>query len=217
MGGMGQADMGDAIMSSMRSFMSAPIDEYYLEALRKYFLASGDKRSKIVDFTGNGISPFLKGSETIGLEDFTIIDSFDGRKPIVLNYRFLVEGHPIVPLLAGIAPDSNVVYYLHKLVTDESGKFTTTARGRSTEQLLKRLAQYSLKGWDFNPFFYVIEAFSKNKFDETFPWARACAESMLRIQAMDDEVYLRSGKIVSHPENLEPGSGDFQTASHNMA
>jgi hypothetical protein len=147
---------------------------------------------------------------------FTLIDSFDGRKPTVFTYRFLVEGYGIAPFLVGIVPDSNVVSNLHQLVTDESGTFTTTARGQSTRRLLKKLAQHSLKGWDFNPFFYLIEAFSKKGFDATFPFARSYAESVLKIQTMDDELYLRSGKIVSDPEKLQPGSGNFQTASHNL-
>jgi hypothetical protein len=76
-----------------------------------------------------------------------------------------------------------------------------------------------LKGWDFNPLFYLLEAlkpFTKD-FDENFPFARLYAESMLKIQTMDNGLYLQSGKVVADSEKLQPGSGNFQTASHNLA
>ena len=197
--------------------MSAKIDEYYIEALRRYYVASGDKLSKIVNFPCGSRSPFLRSHDIIGKDDFTIIDSFDGRKPAVYSYRYLVDGHSIAPFAVGIVPDSNVVSYLHQLVTDESGAYRTTPRGQATQQLLKKIAEYSLKGWDFNPCFYLLEAFSKRGFDKIFPRARIYAESMLKIQTMDDEHYLKSGMIVADSEKLQPGSGNFETASYNLA
>jgi hypothetical protein len=197
--------------------MSAKIDEHYIEALRKYYVASGDTLSKIVDFPDNSRSPFLRSHDIIGENDFTIIDAFGGRKPVVFTYRFLVDGHSLTPFAVGIVPDSNVVSYLHQLVTDEGGACSTTPRGHSTQRLLKKLAEYSLKGWDFNPCFYLMEALAKKGFDKIFPRAREYAESMLKIQTMDDEIYLKSGLIVSDPENLQPGSGSFENASHNLA
>ena len=114
-------------------------------------------------------------------------------------------------------PDSNVVSYLHQLVTDESGAYSSTSRGQSTQQLLRKIAEYSARGWDFNPFFYLIEDFSKKDFEKIFPRAESFAEAMLKIQTMDDELYLKSGILVSDPEKLRPGSGNFKNASHNLA
>jgi hypothetical protein len=62
-----------------------------------------------------------------------------------------------------------------------------------------------------------MESLSKKGFDKIFPRARLYAESMLKIQAMDDDLYLKSGMIVSDSEKLQPGSGNFETASHSLA
>ena len=193
------------MIGSMRDFITAEIDEHYIYSLKKYYVSSGDKRSKIVDFSSGLPSPFLAGSEYIGIgkENFCIIDSFDGIKPFVFDYNFLVEGNPGIHFLNGIALDSQVVSYLHNLVMDRNGSWSATPRGHSTQELLRRLASYSLRGWDFNAFFYIMEACSKNSFNDMLPYARSFGETMLRLQTMDDEEYIKTGKIIPDPEKME--------------
>ena len=206
----------------MRSFMAAEIDEYYMEALTRYYIASGDKESKVVDFSSGLVSPYLNGSEDIG-EDFTIIDSFNGAAPIVFTHRVLVEnkGEGEIPFVSGIVLDSQVVSYLHQLLSDESGAYKVTSKGIATEKLLRRLAQYSQRGWDVNPFFYLLESMSKGVFETVFPYAHSFTESMLRVQSMDYEHFLQHGRIVPNPEKLDEytrrhGSAPFQAVSANL-
>lgn len=190
---------------SMRDFMNTPIDKYYLDALKKYYIASEDRRSKVVDFTHNQMSPLLSGSEEITEDNanFVIIDSFNGIKPVVLDYDFLTKGEKYVPILAGIALDSQVVHYLHRFVTDQDGKFQSTTRGVCTRKLLQRIASYSKKGWDFNAFFYLAEAMSNNLSRGIFPHEHASGMSILRLQTMDDDVFIRRGEIVPDPDKLD--------------
>jgi hypothetical protein len=62
-------------------------DRSFLEDLSAYYATSGDRTSKVVDFPPNFPSQFLQGSEYIseGKEDFTIVDSFAGTMPFVLD------------------------------------------------------------------------------------------------------------------------------------
>jgi hypothetical protein len=189
---------------SMLSFITADIDKYYLDSLKKYYAASGDKVSKIVDFSSKLPSPFLRGNEIIGGKDnFSIIDSFGGIKPIVLNHRYLVEGDGGVHFQVGVALDSQVVTYLHQYVTNDRAVYRSTPRGAAIRMLLKRISSPSMRGWDFNPFFYLMESVSKGIFEQVFPHAAAFSASILRLQAMDSEHFLQTGEIVPDPEKIE--------------
>ena len=182
----------------MQDFMTHSIDKYYIEALRKYYIKSDDKTSKIVDFTSNQMSPFLRGSEVIECNghDFLIVDSFGGTKPVVFNHNFFASEGCYIKFSRGIILDSQVVSYLHQLVANEDDKFESTPIGVATKRLLRRIAFYSKQGWDFNPFFYYAETLSKNLLDEAFPYLHAFGMSMLKLQTMDDEFFIERGEIV---------------------
>lgn len=202
--------------------MSASIDKYYIEALRKYYESSGDTKSKLVDFTSNTPSRFLNGGFCIeeGKQNFAIIDSFDATDPVVFTHKFLVEHDGWVRFIAGFVLDSQVLDYLHRFVTDV--QFRSTPRGIATAKLVKVLAGYSKKGWDYNGFFYYMEAVAKVAFKEVLPYTQLYGTSMLRLQSMNDDVFLERGEIVPDPYKIEEhverhGNIPFSAASESIA
>ena len=185
--------------------MSYSIDEHYLSALKNYYLKSNDKISKIVDFTSNQVSTILNGSEKIHCNghEYTIIDSFGGTKPIIFNYDFFEAGSKYMNIGAGIILDSQVVSYLHNFVSEEGREPKNQIVNAATLKLLKKIAYYSNKGWDFNAFFYLAEALGKDVLNKAFPHARAFSTTMLKLQTMDDSTFLEQGKIVPDPEKID--------------
>lgn len=139
----------------MSPSMEDQIDLAYIDTLRTYFRLSGNRHQRIVDFSSDKPSQFFKHSELIehGSAKFMIVDSFNGTHPFVFSHKSLVQNIEIVPFLAGILLDSQVVQYFHKYVVDEETKFRSTEWGIATHKLLHRVAEYSLEGWDFNGFF----------------------------------------------------------------
>jgi hypothetical protein len=168
--------------------------------LTEYFASSGDQVSKVVDFphfTPDVPTQFLNGSERIyeGSEGFAIIDPFAGVMPVVLNHEFLIQKQQHISFTVNILLDSNVVSYLHRYVSDVNGKFRITPRGVVTHKLIRRLAEYSKRGWKFNALFYLLEAASKNDFQTVYPHAAAYSESVRTLQLMDSQVFLNTGLI----------------------
>ena len=185
--------------------MTSNIDEHYIEALRRYYIASDDNRTKIVDFTSNVPSPFLQQSIQVeyGECNFAIIDGFGGARPYVFDRRFLLEGKGYTQFICGFILDSQVIHYMHQFVTDVNGQFRETPRGYATAKLLRVIAEFSARGWDFNPFFYIMEATTKAAFGTALPWTQRYNSSILKLQTMDDEVFLRSGDIVPDVHKIE--------------
>lgn len=185
------------------------------ETLRNYYASSGDRTSKLVDFLPDIPSQFLRGSEYVAEKgaDFTIIDSFAGAMPIVLDHRFLIQGQEAVPFSVDILLDSNVVSYLHQYVTDRHGVFRKSDRGIATFKLIRKLAEYSGRGWEINPFFYLLEAVSKNNFHTAYQYAQALVHSIKTLQLMNEGVFLETGRIEGDAARYRGFSDIFASAS----
>jgi hypothetical protein len=204
----------------MRSFITADIDAHYIEALRRYYQASDNRHGKIVGFSSNQPSPFLRGSIEVAHENhkIVIIDSFNGTRPFVFNHRFLVEDDGRQQFQCGFIFDSQVVVdSLHRFVTDTDGRFRATAVGLATANLIRTIAEYSLRGWDINPFFYIMEALSKAAFDVALPWAQSYGASIMKLQSMDDRAFIKFGEIIPDPNKLEEHAARHGRASFELA
>ena len=104
---------------------------------------------------------------------------------------------------------------VHKFVTDTDGRFRATAVGLATAKLIQTIAEYSLRGWDINSFFYFMEALSKAAFDVALPGTQRYGSSILKLQSMDDRAFIKSGEIIPDPDKLEEHAARHRGASSN--
>ena len=183
------------------------VDPQFLAGMAEYFRASGDRKSKLWMLSPHKKSQMLQGSMSVGngRERYLIIDHLAGMQPILINHDFLVLGKDQIKFVPTVFLDSNVVSYLHQYRSGKNG-FRSTRRGLATRSLLTRL---TILGWDYNPLFYLLEALSRNAFEDTFPYASQFMETMLQFHTMDKSTFLASGEVVADPARVR----DYLTGS----
>lgn len=137
---------------------------------------------------------FEKGNKTIGL-----VDQFQGKRPVVLNYDFAVLRKELrLGFIHTLIMDSHIVDALHRFVSgkgkqDEDSKFVVT-------QFLNHVSQIKC---DYNPVFYMVENWAKSPEEVYLKTTSEKLTSLLTLHAMDEEIFLRSGEISLKQEAID--------------
>src|SRR5580704_4414098 len=120
----------------------------------EYLERSGDRQSKFWVFKSSVPSQFLRRPFSCGPDDLRIqiTDLFGGRQPILLTYEALTREIQI-PFRPTVVMDSNIVSYLHQYVGGSSSLSSEKRRA-----VLKFLKFVVSRKFDYNPFFYYMEA-----------------------------------------------------------
>lgn len=152
-------------------------------------------------------SQHLEATLDFGLKpDVTLIDLYSGRQPSVIDATFLFSGKRSFQIGALALLDSNLADDLVGL-----------ADGRKiSEGFLNFFTFLTKNGWDFSLSFYYQEHFAKSGASRNFfENAIRRTEALLKLQSMDEEEWLRSGKILENPEAVDYYL-DMESASSMM-
>lgn len=131
-------------------------------------------------------SDFLQQTRTFGdKKPIYLIDQYAGKRPLLFNNDFKNNGTIRIEMRPSAILDSNVIDTLDYFI--QSGKLPD-----GFKDFLIFLTE---KNWDFNPFFYYIEHYSKSPqhFREN---AIRRTESLLKIHTMNEKTFLKTGTIV---------------------
>jgi hypothetical protein len=164
----------------------------------EYLERSGDRQSKFWVFKSSVPSKFLRRSFSCGPDDLRIqiTDLFGGRQPILLNYEALTREIQI-PFRPTVVMDSNIVSYLHQYVGGDSSLSAQKRRA-----VLKFLQFVVSRRFDYNPFFYYMEAAWRSAPSSLVNYATEISVSLLRLHTMQVDCFLNSGEIRVDPRLL---------------
>ena len=161
-------------------------------------------------FQDNHPSPILSSSIAFGNQDFTItiIDSFAGRQPILLNRDTLNKDEVQIPFRPTAILDSNVVSSFVQLVFSKPP--LPPNRHAIVLDFLKFLVQKKL---DYNPFFYFMESYWKDPSPSFRSFAVDTARAMLTLHCMDTQRFLESDEIVMDPKSFKFFQEEYNESS----
>jgi hypothetical protein len=161
----------------------------------EYLARSGDRESKFWIFKSSVPSKFLRHSFSCGPDELRIqiTDLFGGRHPLLVSYEALRQEIKI-PFRPTVIMDSNIVSYLHQYVTG-SGALSPVGR-RAVRRFLKFVVSCR---FDYNPFFYYMEAAWRSAPSSVLSYATEISVSLLRLHTMDVDRFLGSGEIRVDP------------------
>lgn len=153
------------------------------------------KESFIWDVTGSPYpSEFLRESVQFGTSNpIFLVDQFEGKRPAIINRKFLEQGSIQFGMYPSALLDSNVLDQLDKFVQ----------KGHSTDGFIEFLRFLAKRGWDSSPMFYYLEHFSKSSLDDFRKNAVRRTESLLKIHSMNDSYFLETGKLIPNEEAVE--------------
>ena len=106
------------------------------------------------------------------------------------NYDFIVKRKQIhVGFIPTIILDSQIIDYLDRYLNKPN---RNSAEYNATRQLLKFVVE---KNYDYNPFFYVLEAVITNGKEGARPYVTRLAKTILQFHTMDETVFLEEDRI----------------------
>lgn len=136
-------------------------------------------------------SDYVDGDMTFGIENpIFLIDQYGGRRPALINDKFLREGTLEFGNFPSALLDSNVIDDFDSFVVN--GKCTDGAN-----DFLRFLVK---EKWDYSPMFYYLEHFYKSSLVDFLPNAIRRTKSILTLHTMDDDHFLDTGKIKPNEE-----------------
>ncbi len=195
------------------------MDPDELRQLAVLLRESGDPRARIWRL-GDARSPFMPSMIEFGAAagengfGVSVVDPFDGRVPLFLSPRTL--GETDVMFVPSVLLDSQMVTYLGQYRTQEG--FRKTEQGRVVRQMLVWLI---LKGFDYNPLFYLVENLVKQGQESFAPHLRRMADTLVAFHSMDEARFLREDVIVPNPATVDNylirfGAKDISEVSAEM-
>jgi hypothetical protein len=123
-----------------------------------------------------------------------LVDQYSGKRPFLLNTEFLQEGTFQFRLFASALLDSNLASQLHAVAYG----------GKVNDGFLEFLKFLTRRNkWDFSLHFYYLEHFCKSKKADFRANAISRTRALLKIQSMDKQHFLKTGKIVEDPAALQ--------------
>lgn len=139
-----------------------------------------------------------------GKRGISIIDPFDGRRPWLLNYnyyKFYSSATRHESFNTGFIPtfvlDSQIITYFTQYLNSSD-------RTNAQHECIHSFLRFVIKsGYDFNPFFYYMESAVKNGVSKAKEYAITSAISVLQLQTMHKEIFLRENRITPDWEEIE--------------
>lgn len=168
-----------------------------------------DQESKIWAFIDPNTEYSLPKTISFGDEKFhiDIIDQFDQHRPQLMNCRSADDRQ--VKMAPAIILDSNTSSYIHQYVVTPQ-KLSPSQRN-AVHELVRYLAATN---YDYNPFFYYLEALTKNYGEMFDPKIIAMTESIIRLQSMNQPLFLKTGEIEPNKELFQDYVEKFGTDSY---
>lgn len=143
-------------------------------------------------------SPYQSGFIDCSLEfgkekPVYLIDQYEGKRPALINRKFLNGENLTFPMYPNALLDSNIVDLLDQYVQNK----------KLTDGLLEFLHFVTTKGWQLDLNFYYFEHYAKSSLKDFIPNAVRRTMSLMKIYTMDEKYYLDKGEIKSDPEKLD--------------
>lgn len=157
----------------------------------KYFESTKDRTTKVW-LLSDEPSPFFSSTHDFnaGSVSISILDQFNGRKPYLLNYKFLVKREQInIKFIPTIILDSNLINLLKGYINSPN---TTNEQSRGTHEFLK----FVVERFDYNLVFYFLESAAMNGIEKAINHGNAAAATILKLHTMNEEVFLQDGRII---------------------
>jgi len=171
--------------------------------LQNYFLISEDKNLHIFDVSSSPYESIITESQSFnaGSHRIDIIDSFNGKRPVLFNYDLFKNKTTEYKFYPTVIIDSHIASGLHQYVTNRKqfresnfNIFTTI------EHFLKFVIDNE---FDFNPAFYFIESHFKNNELSYYQHVQPVARSILTLHSMKKQQFLETGNIVADNEAVD--------------
>lgn len=168
-----------------------------------------DQKSKIWAFFDPSTEYGLPKTISFGDEKFNIdiIDQFDQHRPQLMNCWSTDDRR--VTLSPMIILDSNSSSYIHQYVLNPQKLHP--GQQKAVRELIGYLASTN---YDYNPFFYYLETFSKDDSDSVNSKIIDISESIIRLQSMDQPLFLKTGEIKPDLEIFQQYVKKFDTDSY---
>lgn len=144
-----------------------------------------------------------------------VIDPFEGRIPLVKDRdTFNRGGFRESIVRPAFLLDSCLAGALKSLVDR-----VDSHSSRTDEATLEWLKWATKLGWDYNPVFYLFESLSNGYTEKERICVVSTAAAILRLHAMDEPVFLSSGRILERPEARahyleQSGASDYEELAH---
>ena len=134
----------------------------------------------------------------------SIIDEFGGKVPRLISKETIKWNvHPL-PLIPTVTLDSNVMSVLNDFVLHSE-----CLSADKTKTIIKLLDYFIHTKVDYNPAFYSLEAFSKNKEIDISERFVEFSKSILSLHMMDELHFLKKREIKPDKELFEKYSAKF--------
>lgn len=140
-------------------------------------------------------SPFLETAIDFGSKpDVTLIDLYSGKRPAIIDKDFISSGVRRFQIVPSALLDSNLADELVRLVNGV----------KVSDGFIEFFRFLIEKRWDFSLLFYYTEHFAKSgASNDFFDNATRRTEALLRLQSMDEELWLNSGEIIENRKAAE--------------
>jgi len=172
---------------------------------REYFDITKDKEAHFFVIS-NSPYPAAIYSESVmfgeGKHKVCIIDQFDGKRPILLNYEYLVERKNIdLEFMHSIILDSHLVTGLHEyLIRKDGGKPLRADVHSAIEKFLEHVSNIKC---DYNPIFYMTENFYNVDEDIFIEKVSPVLSSILKLHCMDEREFINSKRVLIRQRDKE--------------
>jgi hypothetical protein len=133
----------------------------------------------------------------------SIIDEFGGKVPRLISKETIKWNAPL-PLIPTITLDSNVMSVLNDFVLHPERLSVD-----KTKVIIKLLDYFIHTKVDYNPGFYSLEAFSKNKESDISKRFAEFSKSILSLHMMDELHFLKRREVKPDKERFEKYSEKF--------
>jgi hypothetical protein len=172
---------------------------------KNYFEITKDKNVHIFEISNSPYpAKFYRESVKFGegKHKVYILDQFDGKRPLLLNYEFLIERKSVDLAFAHlIILDSHLVTGLHEyLIRKDGGKPLRADVHNTIEKFLVHLSQIRC---DYSPIFYMAENLYKVDVDIFIKKASPVLASILKLYCMDEMEFINSRRVLIRQEAKE--------------
>ena len=173
--------------------------------LRLYKEFFSDPRHSDVNIFEVGNSPFPADvySQSLyfssGKRKIGIIDQFQGKRPVLLNRKFIVEEQNInIQIVPGLILDSHIVDMLHRYVV-----YANDLDQETRKVVRSFLIHVSKINCDYNPVFYLTENWAKSSEKMFLKTSSEKMSSLLKLHCMREDAFIDKNEIIYKKDALE--------------
>ncbi|WP_370979111.1 hypothetical protein [Agaribacterium sp. ZY112] len=191
---------------------------------KDYFTLSKDKDTHFFDLQSSKLKAGLyKSSAEFGdlKHKVYVIDPFDGKRPLLLNYEFIVEEKALdIGFYHTLIMDSNVVSGLHEYLAYRRGQIRLNeSMVDALESFLEHLCVTNI---DYSSIFYLAENYYKEGKGAVLEHSSLRISSILQLFSINPEIFVNDKEIVIDQERKDyyfdlHNGGSFDQCGRNIA